>query len=290
MVNKTNLSEALAVDQWNNELVLKILPLTIVLAIYLLLAIVGNATVLYIYMRKFRVYSSGRFFIPVLALSDMLAGVANSASFLSETLLPVTFNSDIGCKILWFCCMSTIVPSAFLLLFIAIDRYLIFCKPFGASRQMTQKWRKISVIFCFAVSPIISSPCFLFYGVKSVSKNGGNLTGRRCTCVTGGYPQLGVAFNIVLLVIGVMESTALAVLYFLVGRVIYKASNYENSDKPTESFEIKERASTKAIRLKDQNVSTSITESQSTTYVDQRLSIEDRKIVLLPRVNRTQGK
>ena len=118
---------------------LKLLPFTIMLAVYILLA--GNATVLYIYVQKFKVYSSGRFFISILAVIDMVSGVVNSACLMSETLLPVKFYSDIGCKIIWFLCMSTCVTSMFLLPIIAIDRYLKNCRPFG--KQMVLIWRNL---------------------------------------------------------------------------------------------------------------------------------------------------
>ena len=78
-LDQSDITTTMTLEQWNSELVLKNLPVTIVYGVYMVLALVGNGTVLYIYLRRFRVYSSGRFFIPVLAVADMVSGVTNTA-------------------------------------------------------------------------------------------------------------------------------------------------------------------------------------------------------------------
>ena len=92
--------------------------------------------------------------------------------------------------------------------------------------------KKMSIILVIALGVIISLPCLSFYGAKAVTKYGINLTGRRCTCVSGGHPRLAVAYNAFLLLISVTLSIGLTVLYILVGRVIFKRSYYEEDPTP----------------------------------------------------------
>ena len=56
--------EVLALEEWNQELVFVLLPVTVCLTIYLIIGVIGNIAVLYIYLTKMN--SEGRFFIPVL--------------------------------------------------------------------------------------------------------------------------------------------------------------------------------------------------------------------------------
>ena len=229
VLNQSDTSTSMTLEQWNSELVLKHLPVTSVLGVYMFLALLGNGTVVYIYLRRIRIMlSSGRFFIPVLAVIDMVSGVANTAANMSLTIFPATFYSDTVCKITLALCVSTTASSISVLFVIAIDRYLIFCK----QRQLTIKRKKISIILCIVIGVIVSFPCFSFYGTKPVTKYDINLTGRRCTCVSGGHPRLAVAYNAFLLLVSITMSIMLTLMYMNVGKVIFKRSHYEEDPTP----------------------------------------------------------
>ena len=127
-------------DQWNQSVIVKLIPIYIILIIYLILGILGNSLVLFVYVRKFKTYSEGRYFVPVLAATDMLSCVVSSCGHASETLLPIIYKIDIACKIERYLRMVTTAFAMFTLVLIVIDRYLKVCRPYG--RQMTKPWKK----------------------------------------------------------------------------------------------------------------------------------------------------
>ena len=78
MENQTdNLNRSGIVDEEYQTTFEQLLPFIIILIVYMFLGVLENSTVLYIYLRKLKSYNNGRFFIPVLAVADMLACVVN---------------------------------------------------------------------------------------------------------------------------------------------------------------------------------------------------------------------
>lgn len=195
MINSTvNVNGSRTLDQWNQELVVTLIPVSIILVIFMILGTMGNGTVHFIYHRKFQTYTEGRFFIPILAVADLVACVVNCACHLSETILPVMYISNIGCKINRYLCMVTTASSINLLLLIAVFRYLKICK--HSQRQMYLKWQKLSVIIIIVSVSIISLPYCVVFGSAEVISEDGNLTGHRCTGVSGGQPKLALSLSV----------------------------------------------------------------------------------------------
>ena len=226
MQNQTNHSDSVVtLDQWNKQLVEMLIPFIVILVFYLIMGVIGNSTVIYINNYKITKTCSGnRFFISVLAVVDMISCVVNCSCHLSEVALPVMYNSDIGCKIERYLCMTTTGTSIFILLLIAIYRYIKICKPFG--RQMTAKWRKICIIVSVIFVVIISTPCFYFFGSRVVYSNDGSITGQRCTGVNAGMPFVALAFNISLMLIVVAVLVVMSVLYIRICGVIFRMSKF----------------------------------------------------------------
>ena len=214
----------ITVDEWNRELVNKLLPDTICLAIYLVLGVVGNILVLLVYIKRSGLRNEDRFFIPILALFDLFTCVVNSSFSLSINVLPVKFYSDQACKIMWYFATLTTATSALTLVIIAINRYLKICRPFG--RQVSLAWKKLSVAFIVFIAAILALPCFAFYGSAEVKKDDCNLTGRRCTSVTAGVPTIGIAYKISLFLIILTILVVLSIAYCLIGRVYMKQTKY----------------------------------------------------------------
>ena len=226
MINSTvNVNGSRTLDQWNQELVVTLIPVSIILVIFMILGTMGNGTVLFIYHRKFQTYTEGRFFIPILAVADLVACFVNCACHLSETILPVMYISNIGCKINRYLCMVTTATSINLLLLIAVFRYFKICK--HSHRQQYLKWQKVSVIVIILTVSIISLPCFVFFGSAEVISENGELTGYRCTGISGGKPKFALAFNVLLLVLVVSVMVVMSILYFLICRVIFTKTHSE---------------------------------------------------------------
>ena len=217
------------IDGWNRELATKLLPDTVCLAVYLVIGVLGNSSVILVYRASKRLNNEDRFFIPILAIIDLIACIVTCSFAMSINILPVKYNSDIACKILWFLGMYVTGTSAFTLMLIVIHRYLKLCTPFG--RQMTHKWKKIflAIIFCGMV--FVSLPCFAFYGSASITSPSNNLNGQRCTSVTADVPKIAFVYKVILflLIFGVL--VVLVVLYSLIGRVLFKQARFSRKRK-----------------------------------------------------------
>ena len=225
--------DASAIGKWNAELARVLLPDTICLGLYLLTGLIGNVTVLYIYIA--RIYSESRFFIPVLSVMDLAGVIINCSFSMSINLLPVRFDSDVACKVMWFLAMTSTGASAYTLLVIAVHRYLKICKPFA--KQMTRRWKRLAIVIVIVVIVTISVPCFWFYGAAPVQKDGGQLTGYRCTSVTGNMPKFALVFKGVLFLTVVTELVTLIVLYTLIGRALFKQIKFSDQKKPVPATE-----------------------------------------------------
>ena len=225
MENDTNLSEDMhSVDEWNKELASELVGDIVCLAIYLFVGGIGNSLIICTYVKRPRLNNEDRFFIPVLAIIDLVACIVNCSFSMSINLLPVKYNSDIACKFMWFLAMLTTGNSAFTLMLIAVHRYLKLCKPYG--RQITHKWKKILLAIILSVMVVIALPCFAFYGSAEVKHPEADLTGLRCTSVTAGLPKVALVYKIVLFLIILGILIVLIVLYSLIGKVLYKQAKF----------------------------------------------------------------
>ena len=234
-MNEANMHEEnsltmLAREQWNDDLARALLPNTICLAVYLVIGILGNSTVLYIYIM--RIYSENRFFIPVLAVMDLFGVIVNCSFSISVNSLPVMYDSNIACKAMWFLAMLTTGTSAYTLLVIAVQRYLKICKPFG--RQMTPRWKRIAIALVILVLIFLSLPAFVFYGSAPVERQDMdmNLTGFRCTSVTADMPKVALVYKFVLFLTILTELIVLIVLYSLIGRLLFRQTQFMGQKKP----------------------------------------------------------
>ena len=212
-------------DEWNQELVDIQMPFTVVLIVYLILGILGNSIVIYIYFVKFKKYSDSRFFIPVLAVIDMVACVVNCAGNITDKLLPVNYHSEIGCKIQRYLCLSTTIVSMLILLLIAIDRYLKICRPLG--RQMDTKWKNRSIGIVIVTAVVLSAPFLHFNDSVEIESKDSHQIGRTCKFVPGGIPNIFLAYFILFLALCIGEMIVMSVLYILICRVVFKKPKFE---------------------------------------------------------------
>ena len=105
-----------------------------------------------------------------------------------------------------------------------IDRYLKVCRPFG--RQMTKQWKKVFISIKILFGLFVSAPCFLFYESVPKISDDGLILGRRCSSVSAGMPKVVLAWNILIFSCALIELILMSVIYVLIGRVIYKTTNF----------------------------------------------------------------
>ena len=138
----------------------------ILVTTYFMLGSAGNIAIIWLYskmnQRRTKAYKQ---IIVFLAIVDLISCSLNS--FLNIVLLvgPHFLENSYFCKFLRFFCHVTTLYSAFILLVIALQRYLLICRPFN--QQMTLCVRKIIITCCAVLSTALCLPVFIFYGTGS---------------------------------------------------------------------------------------------------------------------------
>jgi hypothetical protein len=133
----------------------------------LVIGVIGNTFVLVAYWKLYKRKSKqlkGRYFMPHLALADLIACVNGCFVFLYFDFHRVVFASDIGCRLSTFTAWSTNAVSVLMLLVISVNRYLKICRPIH--HQMTLFWKRIALVIVLVVSVISCLPFLHFSGVR----------------------------------------------------------------------------------------------------------------------------
>lgn len=155
-------NESNRVAEWNMELTMLLVPDDIILSLYILLGITGNTLVILVYRFRMRKQSEDRYFIPVLAFSDLSASVICASFGIALNLMQAEFTNTNLCKAWWFFAAFSTFMSILLLTIIAVHRYLKVCRPLGS--QMSLFWKRFSIGLAFCISIILGGPTPALYG------------------------------------------------------------------------------------------------------------------------------
>ncbi|OWF45437.1 uncharacterized protein LOC110457036 [Mizuhopecten yessoensis] len=220
--NSTGSDVKLTVDEWNDAVAGILVPLTVILVLYLVVGCFGNLSVIYVYWCQIRTPNNERFFIPILALVDMISCAVCAGSGVYANMHPLKFESDIGCKLVAFLGVLFATLSADLLVIIAVDRFLKICFPFGT--QMTLYWKRVSLMAMCIVSTFIALPALFVYGSVPVVNPVYNLTGWRCVNVVqnGRRPVWELFYKALLFDYVMLRFIVLTIMYVRIGKVICK--------------------------------------------------------------------
>ena len=142
-----------------------------------LFGIVGNSSVLLIYMVKMRrTQRETRYFIPILAGFDLLLCILPAALIIGNFLPHIGIFNDVLCKVTYFLCAFALMTSNALLLTIAIQRYLKVCRPLG--KQMNLFWRRFATVLVITTYIILDVPMLFISGATNSSNtdNGMNIS------------------------------------------------------------------------------------------------------------------
>ncbi|OWF45435.1 rhodopsin-like [Mizuhopecten yessoensis] len=174
--NQTNVTTApnIEVNQqhmlnaFNSNLAQTLLPLTVVLWFYLVIGFLGNSLVMFVYWARKKPMRDDRYFIPLLALMDLISCVVSSGTGIHAQTHPLMFDNNVGCKMAAFLGILFACVSADFLLVIAIERYIKLCRPFG--RQMTIFIKKAIIVVITLFGLVLSVPALGIYQVEEIPK------------------------------------------------------------------------------------------------------------------------
>ncbi|XP_048748665.1 cholecystokinin receptor type A-like [Ostrea edulis] len=205
----------------------QLLPNTMVHLIETAFGIFGNFIVLLMYTKYVQDKTGTRYFIPVLALVDFAGCLSNVAQFHLDNTMRYNYPSVYLCKTLSFMMIMTGGVSAHTILAIALQRYLIICRPFG--QQMSRKSCRVSILLIFLFSVGYAAPVLKFGGFYNTTIKRNSANGTRNISVsichfddgTNGSAVMVPYFG-TLLLLSFINIVVTSVLYIPVTRTIYR--------------------------------------------------------------------
>ena len=216
-MNKTQYDKLI---EWNNELLQNYIVNDIFLVVYIVLGILGNAIVIINYSFRMKRNKDDRYFIPHLAVLDLMACVFRSSLELAMNLNPVNFRGRILCKLFWLPTNVFAIASIFLLLVIAVQRYLKICRPFGV--QMTIFWKRFALCSCIISAIVFAIPLLLYNEEIKVTNPVNNVTGYVCDIDVKRYYGTGfITYTMTASFTSLVIMIFLTILNILIGRTIY---------------------------------------------------------------------
>ena len=127
-----------------------LLPNTVIQLIAGVLGILGNSIVLLVYTQYIHDTKGTRYFIPILALVDLAGCISNVTKFQQEDTMRYFYANLWLCRALQFSMVLCGILSALLIFVIALQRYLLICRPLGP--QMTIKRRRLTFLITFVLA------------------------------------------------------------------------------------------------------------------------------------------
>ncbi|XP_022327225.2 tachykinin-like peptides receptor 86C [Crassostrea virginica] len=223
--------------RWNQDYADKLLPTVVFQGIVCFVGLVGNLLVLLVYTLRMKGNRDDRYFIPILAVFDLIASTVASVFYVYESIFFVDFPSSTLCKGMLYTMTATSGLSALLLIAIAVQRYLKICKPFG--KQMTESKRRLCLGLIVGFSVLYSAPVLLFSGNMKVDGvfEGRNVTGLTCFTGAGNYPTYEAVYYYVIFILMVTNILTVGVLYIPIGVVVYR-HNKVRKTRQRQSFDV----------------------------------------------------
>nr|XP_011446351.1 cholecystokinin receptor [Crassostrea gigas]XP_034308521.1 cholecystokinin receptor [Crassostrea gigas]XP_034308526.1 cholecystokinin receptor [Crassostrea gigas] len=247
MMTMQNVTSSPDVDKilrhWNSEISRSFALSTAVHSILFSIGTFGNLFIIFIYNFKMKGYKDDRYFIPILAVVDILACMFSTWFALTVNIFPVMFPDDVLCKCLLYMNYLATQSSIFLLVVISIQRFLKICRPF--QKQMTLYWKRVSLGVIALVTSIILIPELIFYGRVPVKSAKYNVTGHICgpirspeNMATGLISFTAAAMSISVLSIAVIVAMYLYILKHLLRQTRVRKLNHCTSYSRSEVSDV----------------------------------------------------
>lgn len=209
----------------------RLIPNTVIHLTEGAIGIFGNIIVLVMYSRYIADKNGTRYFIPVLAVVDLMGCLSNVVQFQLDNTMRYTYPDVHLCKTLFFLMIMSGGLSAHLIFAISLQRYLMICRPFG--QQMTRKYCRLAFVIFVLFSFGYAAPVLKFGGFNEIKiwlkRKSGNVnrtfsfTIGSCHFDDGSHgPRVMVPYFGTLLVLSFMNIIATSGLYIPVTKTIYR--------------------------------------------------------------------
>ncbi|XP_061196295.1 neuromedin-U receptor 2-like [Saccostrea echinata] len=227
-----NDTEESQLQEWNGHMALVFIPATAFLALCFVVGTVANPTVVIVVLFRMKSSRDDRYFIPFLSFVDLLGLTLNCLGAWLQ-YFPYVHDNDslfIPCKLYWFGTSGIASFSAFILIAIAIQRYLKICRPHG--KQMDLKIRRLYLAVALFISAIIAFPFTLFYDMAPIESRMYNVTGYICS--RGQSKWLNnepVIYSVTIASLVFINILLLMIIYCSIGKTIYRQTRLKNRRK-----------------------------------------------------------
>ena len=131
---------------------------------------IGNAFVIYVFVRQ-KPKPTSTIYILTLACADFMTSFVTMPFTIGVELSKSKVVYDIVCKLYMFLITSTVPFSAFVMVAIAVDRYLCIVHPFKHRTSMTTKKAKVIVTLLLFLAITLGLLCALMYGTYLIKRN-----------------------------------------------------------------------------------------------------------------------
>ncbi|XP_041361647.1 neuromedin-U receptor 2-like [Gigantopelta aegis] len=222
----TSLPKANCTDMvgFSENVVHILIPVIVCVGVLGVFSIVGNVLVCYVFIFRMKT-TTHNFLISSLSVFGLLSTVVCMALATGRMTRYYTFRLESICKAGMFLDSVLILMTIFILIIIAVDRYLKICRPMET--QMTRKVAEISIGVAVCVSVLFGSPRLSVYIVKSVEATKPN--GTQCIHDTNTVFTLYRTVT-ALLIIGL--TVVLIVLYASIGIAVRRHKcSFQLSDR-----------------------------------------------------------
>lgn len=183
--------------------------------------IIGNIIIIGFY--HFRIKDkSERYFIPALAAVDFSACIINAYGNTVLNADMFNFTEHFHCQVIWFLELFISGFSGHMVLIIALQRYLLICKPFGP--HMTLRRKRAALLVTLLLTILYASPSWAMSGIKTEKRvfMSKNITTTMCVFVFD-YTSSAIAYSGILLFLTVANAIVCISLYLPIIRVIHRS-------------------------------------------------------------------
>lgn len=210
--------------------------------VYMFVGFIGNFVVIYIFTCQWKLTKT-TLFILTLAFVDIFSCMFNMPIEAAILWQPLTFDHDMLCKISRYTTFAASAGSSLVLVAIAIDRYLMVCRPFK-SRELDVPYAKKSCILAVFFGIVLTWPSLIFYGTYKyyIFQDDGNnvikIESKTCL-ITNYYTEnytLPAAFYFFLLGGHAIIFIVLTTVYIIIGRHLFISTSTDVSDEKRHSL------------------------------------------------------
>lgn len=281
----------ITIAEWNSEITQNLIPNIVILSLCLIIGVFGNLIVIAVYTFQMKEKTDERYFVPILAICDMISASYISLWSIYQNTHHVNFSNVIFCQIAQFFVGSTTYMPILLLVIIAVQRYTKVCKPLRPPMRLYVKRCIVCIAFVFSV--LVAIPIPLVYGVVPFNTTEYIITGSRCGKVKAGNTLVRSIYGVVIGLSAFIIVIVLIVLYSKIGYTVYKtlkSDKYAQAQKRPElnikpevqessSFSKEDKHATLATEVEDTDVNCDATSLDEPVSTSNNIPTNDSKEV-----------